>query len=76
MPAAPTLSAREIEVVALIVEGLTNAEIADRLGLSKRTVQAHVSRLMARTETRSRTALAVFVLRAGILPLHPEARGD
>ena len=65
----PDLTARELEVVRLVVDGLTNDEIADRLGLSRRTVHAHISNAMKRTNTRSRTQLAVLVLRRGIVPL-------
>lgn len=42
------LSARELEVLALIAEGLTNAGIADRLTLSTRTVEVHAQRIFAK----------------------------
>ena len=58
----PRLSPREIEVVALVVEGLTNAAAATRLGLSVRTVQSHVANALDKTGTRSRVQLAVFAL--------------
>lgn len=52
---ADELTDRELEVVNLVVGGMTNREIADVLGLSPRTVQAHVAAAMQRTATKSRT---------------------
>jgi DNA-binding NarL/FixJ family response regulator len=63
------LTPRELEVIRLLVDGLSNQEIADRLGLSRRTVQAHIANAMSRTKRRSRTQLAVFALRHGLVPL-------
>lgn len=68
--ASERLSEREVEVVGLVVAGLTNAEIAERLCLSPRTSQAHVARAMRKLRARSRTQLAVFALRSGLVPLH------
>jgi DNA-binding CsgD family transcriptional regulator len=65
------LSRRELEVVELVVDGLTNIEIAVRLGITERTVQAHVAAARAKLGARSRTQLAVMVLRLGIVPLEP-----
>ena len=65
------LTERELETMRLVVEGFTNQAIADRLGLSRRTVQAHVANAMAKTATSTRTQLAVHALRAGLVPLHP-----
>lgn len=68
------LTKRELDVVRLIVDGLSNQEIADRLGLSRRTVQAHIANAMSRTERRSRTQLAVFALRHGLVSLDAPER--
>ena len=76
---APTarLTARQRDVVALVVEGLTNIEIAARLHISDRTVQSHVAAAMRHLGSTSRTHLAVTALRAGLVPLHPlAADGD
>jgi DNA-binding NarL/FixJ family response regulator len=70
------LTAREIEVVRLLVDGLTNEQIAERLMVSRRTVQAHLSNAMRRTSTRSRTQLAVLALRRGIVPLESPGRAS
>jgi len=65
------LTPRELQVVHLVVEGATNAQIAVTLGITVRTVQHHVYNAMSKTGTSSRTALAVFALRSGLVPLQP-----
>lgn len=65
----PHLSAREHEVLLLVIEGLNNVEIAVQLGMSRRTVQSHVSSALRKTGTRSRTHLAVVALRRGLVPM-------
>ncbi|MGW2255856.1 ATP-binding protein [Kitasatospora sp. NPDC001660] len=57
------LSRREQEVAGLVAQGLTNREIADRLVLSQRTVETHVSRIMTKLGLGSRAQLAVWVVR-------------
>ncbi|MGH2455078.1 MAG: response regulator transcription factor [Candidatus Limnocylindria bacterium] len=61
------LSAREREVVQLIVGGASNDEIGTRLGISTRTVESHLRRLFAKTGVASRTELAARALREGWL---------
>ena len=51
------VTAREMEVLLLVRQGLTNREIANRLVLSARTIDKHVERLMAKTESSSRRQL-------------------
>lgn len=50
-----TLTPRETEVAQYLVDGLTNKEIASKLGLSEHTVKDHVKRLMRKTHTTTRT---------------------
>jgi DNA-binding NarL/FixJ family response regulator len=63
------LSARELDVVRLVTEGLSNDEIAARLGVSPKTVESHLRRLFERHHLASRTELAARALRAGWLDL-------
>ncbi len=62
------LSAREREVADLVALGATNPEIAERLFLSRKTVEHHVSNALAKLGLRSRAELAAAVGRAGLAP--------
>ncbi len=55
---SPAISAREAEVLALLGEHLSNAEIGDRLFISVRTVESHVSSLLRKLELSDRRALS------------------
>ncbi|HEX8581133.1 MAG TPA: LuxR C-terminal-related transcriptional regulator [Acidimicrobiales bacterium] len=57
------LTPREREVVALLAEGLTNAELADRLFISPRTAAVHVSNILAKLGMASRTEVAAWAVR-------------
>ena len=63
------LSAREREVLQLVVEGHSAAEIGERLHLSGRTVETHRGSLMRKLGLRTRTDLIRYAFRHGILPL-------
>jgi len=67
------LSRRELEVLRLLAEGLTNAEIAARLYLSTKTVGHHVSNVLAKLNLRSRSEAAAWALR-NLDDLHVEDR--
>ena len=53
---------REIEVIALIVEGLTNAEIANKLHLSTRTIDAHRRNILSKTNCKNTAALVKYAI--------------
>jgi DNA-binding CsgD family transcriptional regulator len=61
------LTARELEVLALLAEGLRNAEIAQRLSLSEKTVGHHVSSVLGKLEVSSRGQAAARATREGLL---------
>ena len=71
---AEPLSARELEVLPLIAEGLTNQEIAARLYLSLHTVKAHARTIYAKLGVSSRTQAVAKGRALGILP--PGRRPD
>ncbi|UVH57510.1 response regulator transcription factor [Variovorax paradoxus] len=61
------LSARQTEVLHLLCEGLRNADIAQRLSTTERTVKAHISAIFAGLEVNSRTQAVIVARRAGLL---------
>jgi NarL family two-component system response regulator LiaR len=63
------LTHREVEILKLLTEGLTNQEIADRLVVSERTVRAHVSNILGKLHLANRTQAALYALRKGIATL-------
>jgi DNA-binding CsgD family transcriptional regulator/tetratricopeptide (TPR) repeat protein len=65
---ATPFSPRELEIVQLVAEDLTNAEIAERLIISPRTVTTHLDRIYTRLGITSRTALVRYAIEAGLLP--------
>lgn len=56
------ISPREMEVLKLIGQGLTNQEIGDRLFIAERTVKSHVTHLLEKLELRDRTQLAIYAI--------------
>ena len=71
-PAGPStalaeLTSREREVMALVAEGLTNAEIGERLFMSTATARTHVSRIMTKLGARDRTQLVVMAYESGLV---------
>ena len=59
-PMPPGLTARELEVLDLVAEGLSNAEIGDRLHIGVTTVKTHITSLMTKTDSPNRVRLALF----------------
>jgi DNA-binding NarL/FixJ family response regulator len=67
VPALDALTGREREVMALVAEGLTNEEIAQRLFVSKLTAKTHVSRTMVKLGARDRVQLVVLAYESGLV---------
>jgi DNA-binding NarL/FixJ family response regulator len=59
------LSARELELVELVVTGLSNHKIAQRLEISKRTVDNHISNILKKTNAANRVELVRWSLQWG-----------
>ena len=59
------LTSRELEVLRLVARGLTNYQIARQLGLSVRTVEAHLTHVYTKLDVNSRTEAALLAQRRG-----------
>jgi NarL family two-component system response regulator LiaR len=68
-PTEDPLTEREVEVLRLVTQGLTNQEIAEKLFVSERTVRAHVSNILGKLHLANRTQAALYALREGIADL-------
>jgi len=72
-PASPTkdalsaLTPRELEVLRLLAEGMSNPEIADAIVVSRETVKTHVSRILTKLDLRDRVQAVVFAHRNGLV---------
>lgn len=63
------LTARELEVLALVAEGHSNKAIGLQLGISERTVKSHLTYIMAKLRTSDRTHAVVTAVRLGWLDI-------
>jgi DNA-binding NarL/FixJ family response regulator len=70
-----TLSARERDVLRLVAEGLTNAEIGTRLGLTEKTVKHYMTGVMTKLDVTSRVEAAIWAHRVGLPELDPRGGG-
>jgi two-component system, NarL family, response regulator LiaR len=68
-PSADPLTEREVEVLKLVAQGLSNQDIAQRLVVSERTVRSHVSHILEKLHLANRTQAALYALRQGIAGL-------
>jgi len=68
-PAEEPLSVRELEVLRLVAQGLTNQEIAERLVRSEWTIRTHVRNILSKLHLANRTQAALYALREGIADL-------
>jgi non-specific serine/threonine protein kinase len=72
LPARPAaahgFTARELEVLRLLVAGRSDREIAEALFVARRTVQTHVAAIFGKLGVRSRTAAATAAIAAGVVP--------
>jgi len=66
---APDLSAREMEVLSLIVNGLANKQIAHRLSIAEHTVKNHVKSILSKLNVADRTQAATAAIQRGIIHL-------
>ena len=70
-PTEEPLTGREMDVLQLVAQGLTNQEIAETLVIGVGTVRTHVSSILAKLHLANRTQAALYALREGLAPLDP-----
>lgn len=68
-PTSDPLTQREVEILKLVANGLSNQEIADTLVVSEATVRTHVSHILSKLHLASRTQAALYALREGLASL-------
>jgi NarL family two-component system response regulator LiaR len=68
-PTADPLTGREVEVLRLLAQGLTNQEIAGKLFIGEGTVRTHVSNILSKLHLANRTQAALYALREGLATL-------
>lgn len=71
-PTTEPLTERELAVLKLVAQGLSNQEIADELVISEATVRTHVSNILGKLHLASRTQAALYALREGLATLDGE----
>lgn len=65
-PVAEGLTARELDVIRLVGQGLSNHEIAQKLFISEKTVKTHVSNILGKLHLSDRTRMAIYALKNGL----------
>lgn len=70
-PTDDPLTDREMDVLKLVAQGITNQEIAEELVISEGTVRTHVSNILSKLHLANRTQAALYALREGYSPLNP-----
>lgn len=65
----PNLTAREMDVLALVANGMSNKEIAQKLVLSEKTVKTHISNLLSKLALEDRTRLAIHAIKTGLVKI-------
>ncbi len=67
------LTRRELEVLGLVTEGLSNRAIAERLVLSERTIDHHVAAILRKLGVKTRAEATAHAVRLGVVPVPPQA---
>lgn len=77
IPESPeTLTSREIDVLRLLAQGLSNKEIAHSLYIGEKTVKTHVSNILAKLGVPSRTQAALYAVRTGLVSVPDAAQSQ
>ncbi len=68
-PSGDPLTGRELEVLKLVAQGLSNQEIAEKLAITERTARTHVVNILGKLHLANRTQAALYALREGLADL-------
>lgn len=71
----PVLAARDLEILQLVAQGLSNQEIANRLSLSEKTIRNRLSLVFRQLQIENRTQAALYALRKGLIDEKPDDNG-
>jgi two-component system, NarL family, response regulator LiaR len=66
-PQLDEITGRELEVVRLVAQGLSNHQIAEELVISEKTVKTHVSNILSKLHLQDRTQLAIYAIKKGLV---------
>lgn len=66
------LTERELMILPLVVRGMTNKEIGNRMGIALRTVGTHIGNMIHKAEVENRVQLSMLAVRQGLIPLNPD----
>ncbi len=72
----PCLSARELEIVGLVANGLTNKEIAQKLSITDNTSKVHIKNILSKLQLRNRQHLAAYAVQHGLAATVREMDSD
>jgi len=72
MPQGSSLTARETEILKMIADGLSDKEIAIRLGIRRRTVSNHVSVILLKLNASRRAEAVCQAFHLGLIPINPQ----
>ena len=75
-PTPEPLTEREVQVLLLVAQGLSNQEIAEKLNITAATVRTHVSNIMGKLYLANRVQAALYALREGLASLDVAPKGD
>lgn len=71
-PVPEEVTPREFEVLELVAQGATNAEIAMRLAVSENTVKFHMKNILQKLHASNRAEVVAYALRSGLIPIAPD----